>query len=265
MINLMKKNVFFGVAFPLLLSAGICAGVFLPLSRSMGTKYLEYLKTNSALESARRMADSAAREPGKAIASLRDAGEAVDELTGLASSLGVEFASLSRGEPLKELGYAVVPVNLEIQAPYKKLGMFLGGLRSLEKSCVVISSLDGGYAGPDTLKMKAKVALKMYLLGDDESPTAAMPAQPKRSAQAQKSSYAFWGRNPYFLPNEHGASLEDLHLEGILTDKKGVMAVIDGEMVSKGEKIKGNTLVDIKDDMVILNDGKKDFILRLAQ
>jgi hypothetical protein len=260
----MKKNILLGIVLPLLLSAAVCAAVFLPLSRSAGKKYLEYLKMNSALGATRRLADSAGgKEPGRAIAAQRDSGLAIDELSGYGKSLGVELVSLTPGEPRKEPGCAVVPLELEIQAPYKKLGVFLGGLKTLEKSCVVVSSFDCAFEGKDTLRLKAKLSLKMYLLGGDETMPAVLPAQPRQTAL--KSSYASWSRNPFFFPGEHGASLEDLHLEGILADKKGFEAVIDGEIVGKGEKIKGNTLVDIKNDAVILNDGKKDFELRLAQ
>ena len=263
MINLMKKNVFLGVALPILLSAALCAMVLLPLSGNMGRKYLEYLKINSALANGKRISAISGGETGKAIVAWTDAGLAVNELDNYGKSLGIEFVSLTSGEPRKEAGFVAVPVELEIKAGYKKLGAFFGGLEGLEKSCISVLSFDSGLAQGDALKLAAKLSLKMYLLGDAEAMPASPPAQVARSAL--KSSYASWGRNPFVSPNDRGASLEDIHLEGIMTDKNGFVAVIDGEVVAKGEKAGENTVVDIKNDRVILNDGKKDFELRLSQ
>ncbi len=85
------------------------------------------------------------------------------------------------------------------------------------------------------------------------------------SKPPSKSAYSTWGRNPFALPNERGASLEDLRLEGILSDKNNFTAIINDRVVGIGEIIEGNTVVAIKADRVILNDGQKDFELKLNQ
>ena len=41
--------------------------------------------------------------------------------------------------------------------------------------------------------------------------------------------------------------------------------MIGEAIVAKGGKVEGNTIVDIKPDRVILNDGTKNFELKLEQ
>lgn len=45
-------------------------------------------------------------------------------------------------------------------------------------------------------------------------------------------------------------------LTGILWDKEKPLAIIDGDIVKKGERVGTKTIVDIKRDRVILSDGK---------
>lgn len=52
-------------------------------------------------------------------------------------------------------------------------------------------------------------------------------------------------------------------LEGILWDKERPMAIINDTIREIGDKVGINTIVDIKQDRVILNDGSKDFELKL--
>jgi hypothetical protein len=80
-----------------------------------------------------------------------------------------------------------------------------------------------------------------------------------------RSAYSSWGRNPFALPGERYASLEDLRLEGVLSDKNKFSAIINDRVVIIGEEIEGNTVVDIRADRVILSDGQKEFELKLNQ
>ena len=64
-------------------------------------------------------------------------------------------------------------------------------------------------------------------------------------------------------------SEKDLHSEvvltGILWDKVKPLAIIDGEVVKKGESIGNRVIVDIKKDRVILSDGAVLSELKLEQ
>lgn len=87
--------------------------------------------------------------------------------------------------------------------------------------------------------------------------------QPQRSAPRTK--YSSWAKDP-FSPS--GALIEDsgtLKLSGILWDKENPVAIINKKIVKKGDKIGNNTVVDINQVSVILNDGTQDFELKLER
>jgi len=52
-------------------------------------------------------------------------------------------------------------------------------------------------------------------------------------------------------------------LTGILWDKIKPLAIIDGEVVKKGDQLGGKTVEDIRQDMVILNDGQEFLEIKL--
>ena len=81
--------------------------------------------------------------------------------------------------------------------------------------------------------------------------------------RAKRSKFKSWKRNP-FVPVGVPAS-SNLILSGIIWNKEKPKAVIGDALVSKGDKISGNTVLDIQQDRVILTDGAKDFELKLAK
>lgn len=80
--------------------------------------------------------------------------------------------------------------------------------------------------------------------------------------RAKKTKFTSWARNP-FLPRGSGPSAAGL--TGILWDNRSPKAIIDDSIVGIGDKWGNNTVVDIKQDRVILNDGARDFELKLEQ
>jgi hypothetical protein len=56
-----------------------------------------------------------------------------------------------------------------------------------------------------------------------------------------------------------------LQLKGVFLDQETPMALINDEVVSVGDKIGGSVVSAIKEDRVVLNDGKRDFQLLLEQ
>jgi hypothetical protein len=115
-------------------------------------------------------------------------------------------------------------------------------------------------SNPQTLKLPEKS------LDSDKQNAGVLEEMPTSSSRPPvRSTYPSWGRNPFALPGERAASLEDLRLEGILSDKNKFSAIINDRVVTIGEEIEGNTIVAIKADSVILSDGKKEFELKLNQ
>jgi hypothetical protein len=81
--------------------------------------------------------------------------------------------------------------------------------------------------------------------------------------QAQRTGYSTWGRNP-FAPKIHvEPEVPKFTLNGILWDEKTPKAIINDTIVGIGDKINGRTIIEIREDSVILNDGTVDFELTL--
>ena len=79
---------------------------------------------------------------------------------------------------------------------------------------------------------------------------------------AKRTKFTSWGRNP-FLPKSVIPVASGL--TGILWDKENPKVIINDQVVGIGDKVDGKTVIDIKQDKVILNDGTKDIELRLNQ
>ena len=76
-----------------------------------------------------------------------------------------------------------------------------------------------------------------------------------------KSAYYSWNRDP-FSPSAINRAV-DLELNGILWDTEAPKAIINEDIVGIGDRVRGNIIVDITQDTVILNDGLTDFELTL--
>ena len=82
---------------------------------------------------------------------------------------------------------------------------------------------------------------------------------------AKKTAYSSWSRDPFSTSPAPIKGYGGLTLGGIMWDKKNPMAIINDNIVKIGDTVSGNTVVDIKQDKVILNDGSKDIELLLGQ
>ncbi|RJP28073.1 MAG: hypothetical protein C4533_06275 [Candidatus Omnitrophota bacterium] len=58
-------------------------------------------------------------------------------------------------------------------------------------------------------------------------------------------------------------SVRQLSLNGILADDKGILAIINNEIVGVGDRVDNYIVIKIEKDKVILNDGVNNFEIRL--
>jgi hypothetical protein len=86
----------------------------------------------------------------------------------------------------------------------------------------------------------------------------------KASGKNKESDNLKWGRDPFALTQDVEDNTQPLKLMGITMSDKP-MAVIDDEIVSVGKKIGDYKVIRIAKYQVVLNDGKKDVILKLEQ
>jgi hypothetical protein len=157
------------IACAVLVVLGVYFIAFKPLIKKLNSKYLEYKAIGSAMVKARGitgLAKAGALE--SSILSKKDISIAIEEMTNYGQSLNIDFISLTPGNPEKEAMYEVFPIDMEIRSGYKKLGEFLGALNELQKSLIAVKSFSVIPEEGDNGKLKTKIALKMYLLAQDE-------------------------------------------------------------------------------------------------
>lgn len=124
-------------------------------------------------------------------------------------------------------------------------------------SVAAFFSLLYGIVTPSSVKRQAVTANEL-------EPGGALPVADKVALferTARRTDYVSWGRNPFML-KEAAVSVKRFKLNGIAWDPVSPRAVINDQIVGIGDKIDGNTVVEIKTDRVILNDGLNDFELR---
>lgn len=82
--------------------------------------------------------------------------------------------------------------------------------------------------------------------------------------RAQRSKFKMWKRNP-FASGLTTATMSELTLNGIIWNKTKPKAMIGDVIVTKGDTVGTNKVVDILPNKVILNDGTKDFDLKIEK
>ena len=80
--------------------------------------------------------------------------------------------------------------------------------------------------------------------------------------RARRSQFKIWKRNP-FVTGLAASTTTELTLNGIIWNKTRPKAMIGDAIVVKGDTVGGNKVVDIQQNKVILNDGTKDFELKI--
>ena len=83
--------------------------------------------------------------------------------------------------------------------------------------------------------------------------------------RAKRIKFASWSRSPFIPKWINGVPSSSLNLKGMMWNEKDPKAMISDAIVVKGDKIGGNTVIEVKKDRVILNDGTKDFEIKLME
>ncbi|MBU0759918.1 MAG: type 4a pilus biogenesis protein PilO [Candidatus Omnitrophica bacterium] len=90
---------------------------------------------------------------------------AIDELTKQGRSKGINFTSITPGkiENPGDVGYKILPIDMEIESTYKELAVFLGLLEGLKESLVTVKDIDIASEEIRSAKLRARLILNMYL------------------------------------------------------------------------------------------------------
>lgn len=238
---------------------------YAPLIREAGKKCLECKSIEGRLLEARDIiecAGGAHTAQEMAMITEADVSWAIDELTKYCGLMEINIISMKPLEIIngEEPRYRILPIEMRIDSQCQKFAAFIGSLAGLKKGVIKVKSFDLTPDEEDNRSLKANLTLDMYLAGTEviqhgeevQSGKISIPVKHR----AKKTKFTSWGRNP-FLPKGSSSAASDL--AGILWDEKSPKAIIGGIVVGIGDRVGGNTVVDIQKDRVILNDGAKDF------
>ena len=106
------------------------------------------------------------------------------------------------------------------------------------------------------------------IVGGRINPGAPLFDNLKNKKNKKRTAYKDWGKNPFSVSKAAIASVagpQGTRLGGIIYDANDVCALINDELVHKGDSVDGKKVVEIHRDRVVLNDGIKDIELRLEE
>jgi type II secretory pathway component PulC len=74
-----------------------------------------------------------------------------------------------------------------------------------------------------------------------------------------------WGRDPFLLDtsNVKEQGMEDLVLNGIVSDRENQYAIINNDVVKLGDKVNGMTVIEINENNVVLDENGQRHTLEL--
>lgn len=134
-----KKNlsVVSGIAVFLFLLFGF---IYFPLLKEIRKKDSLWKGLKEQLKTAEGLRDFQKTGIHKRFVSQNELGLVLDKITQAAKSRSLNFKSISQEEVKAFDGYRVLPVEMELDADYKQLGLFLGDLENLQDALVTVES-----------------------------------------------------------------------------------------------------------------------------
>lgn len=149
-----------------LLAAGLFFLFYGPLLGKINTYRVECQKLETETAQARENVSKARGEIGeKILVAERILAQVIEEFTKRGNIEGVNFISLTPGQAEQSGGspYRLLPVEMETESSYEALGKFLGLLDQMENGLVTLGALDVQTDEKEPLKLKAKLAVYLYL------------------------------------------------------------------------------------------------------
>ncbi len=272
LINFIKENQIIAIAISILIAISVIyLIIFIPLIRELRAKYTECRLCENQAVDARNLIEYASRLDAsygeRVLVSEKECAECVDELTKHGKSLGIDFLSMKPKEIVVKEGtpYKILPIELEIEATDKQFVDFLGSIDELKKTIVTVNSFDITPDRQNRKLLNAKMVINIYLSAKEVPGTESLlPLKGSMGVErrAGRTKITSWKRSP-FVPSA-AASTERV-LNGNIWSKTKPKAMIGDTILMKGDRIAEYMVVDIKPDRVILNDGEKDFEIKLEK
>ena len=143
--------------------------LFRPLQTELGVKGREAKTEETKAEEGRSIIDSMRRSQVRSgLLTASEMSLAIEELTRRGKELGIEFISMSPGEPVKEPDsvYEIIPVRLELLSNYEDVGFFLGMLDELDSGLATVSDFAATPEPGVSSRVKTSLTIHMYLAGE---------------------------------------------------------------------------------------------------
>jgi len=229
--------------------------------------------------------------PDPPLITFNEASQVMQEIVELGNRDSITFLSMVNQDKSK-LAYKKIdalPIDLEIQATFKQLGLFLGGLNDLHKGIILIDSFQMKMDAQETDKVKSKILLYICLKSPAKAPKASKdPSASHKQALSFIKDYSpgkilvkpaeDWGSlEPFYvravvknISNDKKAKVtvksEFVYsLSGIFWNEQKPSAIINGLVVEIGSAVGPSTVKEIKQNEVVHFNGKKDIVLDLIE
>jgi hypothetical protein len=126
----------------------------------------------------------------------------------------------------------------------------------------VISLIYGVTASPKSRANSAATAEGQVAIAPAQGAAKSVVSTGRR---ARRSQFKAWKRSPFAKGITASTTTPALTLNGIIWNKVRPKAMIGDAIVVEGDTVGANKVVDIQQDRVILNDGTKDFELKIEK
>lgn len=90
----------------------------------------------------------------------------LDKITEAAKSRSLNFKSISQQEIKASDGYRVLPLEMELDADYKQLGLFLGDLENLQDALVTVENCQASSDEKLLPRILCSLTLNIYITQD---------------------------------------------------------------------------------------------------
>lgn len=142
--------------------------LYRPVINKLKIQHLECRTIESEANQAQEAIAALKKKDKKTILNETDVSIAIDELTRLAKSKGLNLISMTPKQVKeKEAHYKILPIEMEVGSTYEDLGVFLGALDRLEKSLATIDSFSVISEKERSLNLKTKLVINMYLVSGE--------------------------------------------------------------------------------------------------
>lgn len=156
-----KKKILFIPAGIIIL---IILFLYFPLAQKITKKNKELTELNTQLKSVnenlRVLQDL---KVNKRLIREEDASLVIDTITKQCKSYSLELKSITQKEKNIKDGYSVLPVYLEVEGEFERIGLFLGFLREFEDALIIVDSFQIRRADLPLPKIAGLVTLNIYL------------------------------------------------------------------------------------------------------